>query len=146
VKLRLQFGLRSLLGFVVVVCLLLGALHLLERYGSYLEVGRVNADNKARVKGRLVRILGPSTCRLAISGRIVGDNSAVCGLGRFVERSWLCCYEFNFASAPIKKPGEWTFDAYIYPKSIDANIPPAAQKRVVLTIELPRDSAVNSQD
>ena len=105
----LQFSLRGLLGFSVFVCLLLGGWHMLDFYGNYMEVGDLAVGKPIMVKGRVIRLLGPQRCWIQVSANHDHDN----GLHHsgWVDRSWLCCYEFEYDLGALYAPGIWDISA-----------------------------------
>lgn len=101
----LQFSLRGLLGFSALVCLALGGWHWLDTYGSYMEVGDLAVGKPILVKGRVIHLFGPQRCWIQVSANHFPDN----GLHHsgWVDRSWLCCYEFEFDLGVLYAPGGW---------------------------------------
>jgi hypothetical protein len=113
---RFQFSLRTLLGFAALICLLLGGRHLLDTYGSHLEVSDAALGKPIRLKGRLVRVFGPAKCVVTFWGDV--DQTDVCEWlhSKEVERSWLCFYEFDYESfCSLDEPGDWTVAAEMMP-------------------------------
>ena len=104
-----QFSLRWLLGLATLVCLLLGGWHLLDVYGNYMEVGDLAVGKPVRVKGRAIRLFGPQRCWIQVSANHDCDN----GLHEsgWVDRSWLCCYEFEYDLGVLYAPGIWGISA-----------------------------------
>jgi hypothetical protein len=103
----LQFSLRGLLALTVLVCLFLGARHLLKTYGNQIE-----AIGKSRIKGRYIRVLGPTQHHLVVAARFANDDD---DLVRWtheakVDRSWLCCYDFDWELGPQPFDDRLTFD------------------------------------
>jgi hypothetical protein len=87
----LQFSLRGLLGLAALVCLLLGARHLLETYGSSIRVESTRTGQPIHVKATYCLPFGPSECGLAV-GYETDDKGSV--RRHFaVKRSWICLYK-----------------------------------------------------
>jgi hypothetical protein len=116
----LQFSLRGLLGFSAIICLLLGGWHLLNTYGNYMEVGKLAVGKPIRVKGRFIRVFGPKrrTIAVGVSARNIGAPESrqmgdTEGSSRVavVDRSWLCCYEFDRELDAMNIPGQWVIFA-----------------------------------
>jgi hypothetical protein len=101
---RFQFSLRGLLGLATVACLLLGGWHLLKTYGNRIEV-----IGASRVKGRYIRVLGPTQCHLVVAAR--GPDGIVWwSHERDVKRSRLCCYDFDWELGPQPPDERLTFE------------------------------------
>ena len=139
----LQFSLRGLLGFAALVCLLLGGRHLLETYGSYIEVGKATAGKPVRIKGRLLRIFGPQKCSIEIDAHIVNHDYAVWRWGSWRARLWLCCYEFDFETIPSTTPRELMLDAELYPLDRGDSPPLAIAKSKTFMVEPDTADAAN---
>ena len=76
---------------------------MLETYGYRLEL------NGTRFKGRCIRVLGPAKRHLAVAGR-AADGTVLWTVERDVERSWLCCYDFDWELGPQPLDEHLTFD------------------------------------
>ena len=101
---RFQFSLKSLLGVAAIICLVFGGWHLLKTYGNRIEV-----IGTSRVKGRHIRLLGPTKCHLVVAAR--GPDDIVWWTHeRDVERAWLCCYDFDCEVGPEVSDERLTID------------------------------------
>lgn len=105
----LQFSLRGLLGFAAIICLLLGARHLLETYGNRLDVEDAKVGDFIRVKARYFRVFGPSECVLeagykAADGSMLPTRNYGMSSIQSVEREWLCLYRSEWELYPVNGP------------------------------------------
>ena len=107
---RFQFSLRALLVLTALASLLLGGRHLLETYGSYLEVTNIAVGESMTIKGRIVHLFGPPKIYFEVESHNVETPSLNWTTWGWLERSWLCCYDFDQAS-PIDSPGDWIVEA-----------------------------------
>ena len=105
----LQFSMRGLLGFAALVCLCLGARHLLKTYGNWLEVEEARAGVPILVKARCIWPFGPTECCFYVGyetadGSTLSDRTS--GVSNFdcVERSWLCLYSLESELMPVDQP------------------------------------------
>jgi hypothetical protein len=106
-----QFRLRTLLGFLVLLCILLGAWSLYWTYfGPIVKAAPVIAGKPILVEGRFLDFLGPdSTVFIVQVTRPMKDGRPlICqsGSGR-VARSGLWSYDFEVELAPIREPGDY---------------------------------------
>jgi hypothetical protein len=104
----LQFSLRWLLGLAALVCLCLGGRHLLETYGSRMEIETARIE-ALRVKATYCRLFGPPEHRLELEYEAI-DSVLTHGAhsvhrGEMARRSWLCLYtiEGDFPN-PVTHP------------------------------------------
>ncbi|MGH7134798.1 MAG: hypothetical protein ACREHD_03610 [Pirellulales bacterium] len=109
---RFQFSLRALLGLGAVVCLLLGGRHLVETYATYIEVSNSALDEPISIKGRIVRLFGPPKIYFDVNFKCYNAETPSFSrtAGGWVDRSWLCCYNF-YDTSPIEMPGNWVVEA-----------------------------------
>jgi hypothetical protein len=116
---RFQFSLKALLALTATICLALGGWHMLNTYGNYMEVGDLAVGKPIRVKGRFIRVFGPQRRWIqvvAVNAGPLGSPSMGGGIGSsnkmgWVNRSWLCCYEFEYELDAINTPGRWGISA-----------------------------------
>ena len=104
---RFQFSLRALLVLVAVACVLLGAWHLLETYGTTIAIERPQVGEPLHVKATYFRPFGPSECYLEVGYKVtegMTDGFVKCQLAKSAERSWCCFYETEFDFDPIDYP------------------------------------------
>lgn len=109
-----QFRLRTLLGFSVLLCIVLGAWSLYWTYfGPVVKAAPVIAGKPILVEGRFLDFLGSdSTVFVVQATRPMKDGRPlVCqsGGGR-VTRSGLWSYDFQVELAPIREPGEYDLE------------------------------------
>ena len=116
-----QFGLRGLLGFAVVVCLLLGGWNLLETYGNRLDVEDARVGQPMPVKATYFRLFGPPECYLEVGydtqdGSELSDGTL--GMSEFhtVKRSWMCLYSIETELEPVDRPCQLVVEFERYEK------------------------------
>jgi hypothetical protein len=98
--------LGGLSGFAVLVCLALGAKHLLETYGNRLDVEDAKVGDFIRVRARYFCVFGPPECELEAQSKEA--DGALLSWSNFVKREWLCLYRTDWELDPVNGPGQVT--------------------------------------
>jgi len=82
-----QFRLKSLMAFVVVICIGLGGWHLLMTYGQWVEAEPAVVGQPIKIRGRFFHLGRPGTvyCGISISG-----NDHVIETGAHAEYAGFC--------------------------------------------------------
>lgn len=100
---RFQFSLRSLLGLAALVCVLLGGWHLLETYGTSVEVVNPRIATPIRIRGTYFWPFGPRECTLYVGYSRSDDTGCVQKYLR-AKKSWLCFYSVEYELDPVSRP------------------------------------------
>lgn len=105
----LQFSLRGLLGAVVLLCLFLGGRHLLETYGSQIEIESARIGEPIYFKARYFCLFGPAQCHLGVACKAADGSWLTEGVygathDDHVKRSWLCLYTMKSGLYPVTRP------------------------------------------
>jgi hypothetical protein len=106
---RFQFSLRGLLGIAAVVCAAFGGIHLLNAYGSWIEVSDLAVGKPVIVKGRYIRLFGPPKLLIFIQIKEPKPKGRFGYYGSCVgsrQRRWLCLYSLEAEFARLDEPCE----------------------------------------
>lgn len=109
-----QFQLRTLLAFVVFLCLPLGSWSLYSTYlGPYIEADSAVAGQPITVRGRFIDFLGDeSTVYVVRLAKPMPDGRPlICqSKGGFAQRHGLWTYDFEAELRPVEKSGSYTLE------------------------------------
>src|SRR5215469_7313719 len=98
---RLQFSVRALLGAAFAIGLMLGLLHLLEKYGQKIQPTQAVVGAPITINARYVRPFGPPECVIFVEARLPSGARL---MEKVAKRSWLCFYVVEFQAPPINEP------------------------------------------
>lgn len=99
---RIQFSLRGLIGFVAIVCVLLGGWHLLDTYGTHVDAGVTRIGAPIRINGTYFCPFGPRDCGLVVGYARDDDDGSIEKYLR-ARRSWLCFYSVEYEFEPVDR-------------------------------------------
>lgn len=147
-KKRFQFRLRTLLGALVAMCLVLGGWHLYSVYfGPYVEVaGTAVTGEPFTVRGRFVDFLGfPSEVFVVNVSKVRPDGQRVIyqSAGGRASRSGLWNYDFEIELGRILKDGDYDIEVRPLTKAVRARKKhtPAYSLRGKMSVSSPKRQA-----
>lgn len=106
---RFQFSLKALLGLVMVAAMMLGAVHLAERYGQFVKTTTpCSPASTLNVEGRLITFFGPKVRHVELAAETMfPDSMRYSFADQMVPRSWFCMYNFTADVRALDTPGDY---------------------------------------